>query len=188
MSETVESIIADLRQNASVRRQGTENLLAHRLADQEELIADRLSAALPPAPPQAQEPDDDEPFHTGDDDRLDFMTSIRAGIEELQSDEDFPPNNQQEETLSSLLEDCDKLDALIIETIRRERRPTPPAPEQAQPIEELRQQIEVLNELLELLWEMREKREGSTNAFYLMADRAFALADRLASPSKGSTP
>ena len=39
---------------------------------------------------------------------------------------------------------------------------------------------EHLDELLELLWEMRREREGSVNAFYEMAGRAFKLADLLA--------
>lgn len=46
MSETLTSIISDLRVNAAIRREGTSNILANRLAEQEELIADRLDALL----------------------------------------------------------------------------------------------------------------------------------------------
>jgi hypothetical protein len=57
---------------------------------------------------------DADELHTGDDARIDCVTGIRAAVEELLEDDDFPLNNQQTENLTSVLADCDRLDALLI--------------------------------------------------------------------------
>lgn len=56
-----------------------------------------------------------EPLHTGDDERIDLVTSIIAAAEELEGDEDVT------ETAASIIDDCHKLDALLLATIDRER-------------------------------------------------------------------
>ena len=62
---------------------------------------------------------DGEPLHTGDDDRIDAVTGIRTAVEEIIDELDG--HGEIVDTLRGVLEECDKLDALLIETIKRER-------------------------------------------------------------------
>lgn len=84
---------------------------------------DRLRAALIAAGRSAatteQDMNDDEPLHTGDDERLDCVTSILAGAEELEGDDEV------QEIAAGIIDDCHKLDALILATIKRERQSAP---------------------------------------------------------------
>jgi hypothetical protein len=60
---------------------------------------------------------DGEPLHTGDDERIDAVTNIRASVEELRDDPDLDASD----IIHSVLEECATLDRLLIETIQRER-------------------------------------------------------------------
>lgn len=66
-------------------------------------------------PPRVEGNDPDEQLHTGDDDRLDLVSSILATAEELEG------NEEMMECAASIIDDCHKLDELIIATIKRER-------------------------------------------------------------------
>lgn len=59
---------------------------------------------------------DGEPLHTGDDDRIDLVTSIIASAEQIQGEDD----PDVADLVASILEDCRTLDALLIATIQRE--------------------------------------------------------------------
>jgi hypothetical protein len=80
----------------------------------------RARLAARAAPPQLE--DEDEPLHTGDDERLDCVTGILAALDALE-DDDEPPG----EAIDSIREECQKLDALLIATIKRERASSPGA-------------------------------------------------------------
>lgn len=70
---------------------------------------------------RAVEGDDDEPLHTGDDERLDCVTSIRASLEEIIDEKGKPKCDHCTDLLISALDSCEMLDSLIIATIKRER-------------------------------------------------------------------
>lgn len=58
-----------------------------------------------------------EPLHSGDDARIDAVTGIRAAVEELREGGE----TDWHDALGGVLEECDTLDRLLIETIARER-------------------------------------------------------------------
>lgn len=59
-----------------------------------------------------------EPLHTGDDERLDLLTSLRAGVESLLEDDAV----QVPDFTLDALNELGQLDRLIVATIHRERR------------------------------------------------------------------
>jgi hypothetical protein len=97
-----------------------------------------------PAPPvKREEPmeplnHDGEPLHTGDDERIDLVTSILAGCDECH-DEDL----DWSDVILGIREDCQKLDALLIQTINREREREALLLQRAQEIAELKARNEL---------------------------------------------
>lgn len=85
--------------------------------DSYQYIADDVRWILALALTRRDAPDDDEPLHTGDDERLDLLTGLRAGVEAMRDDPDM---FDQGEYVETTLKDLDKLDELIVATIRRE--------------------------------------------------------------------
>lgn len=80
--------------------------------------AARLRAALSASrTAQQQETDGEDELYTGDDERLDAVTSIVAGLEAMRDD----PEANADITFDSLIDDCTALDALLLATIKRER-------------------------------------------------------------------
>lgn len=79
---------------------------------------ERLPGPQPEPAPAAQALDDDEPLHSGDDERVDLMTSILTSLEEMRVD---PLGDI---TAEDILLDCEQLDPLIVATVKRERAQT----------------------------------------------------------------
>jgi hypothetical protein len=112
-----------------------------RCADELELSLKAHGLASPALAAQ-QEPalnHEGEPLHTGDDDRIDCVTAIRAALEQM-SDTNCGLHSCSEvdDLLPSIVEECDKLDTLLLQTIQRERLASPAlaaSPPQWQPIE-----------------------------------------------------
>lgn len=110
--------------------------------------------------PEALAPD--EPLHTGDDERIDLLSSIIAQIEEFKDERESMLNDSFEkdtdalEMASSVLDDCKRLDELLIETVKRERVATalpsaptePPAAESDLIVTKLEERIAQLDALL----------------------------------------
>lgn len=62
---------------------------------------------------------DGEPLHTGDDERIDCVTGILAALDELS--DAIVATDEISECICSARQECERLDALLIETIKRER-------------------------------------------------------------------
>lgn len=82
-------------------------------------VRDETAAREKPA--QAQLAEDEEEIHTGDDARLDCITNIRASLDGIFDGQGKPECGHCADLLSSALDSCETLDALIIATIKRER-------------------------------------------------------------------
>lgn len=107
--------------------------LANCIQELEESAA--LRSALGAAPEKEALNIDGEPLHTGDDDRIDCLTGIRAGLEEIvNAEDDEYEKHEIIELVRELFDDCDQLYALLIETIASERSALSAAPHW-QPIE-----------------------------------------------------
>lgn len=64
---------------------------------------------------------DGEPLHTGDDARIDLVSSIIASAEELEGNEEIT------DIAASIIDDCHKLDALLVAELRAAGRGVPEA-------------------------------------------------------------
>lgn len=67
---------------------------------------------------------DDEPLHTGDDERMDLLCGVLTFLQELEG-EDAPTGDQLADDIGSAIDSCEKLHVLLEQTVRRERHNEP---------------------------------------------------------------